>query len=235
MALDFPTSPVNGQGYQGSSGAVWIYDSTSGSWKSQLYVGSQGVQGAQGVQGTAGTNGVQGAQGVQGASGVPSGAVIVCKPESASFPTSNPAQFKTVAGTNFPVESLAFDAATEEICYFKFVAINYVSGNITVTVRWYADTASSGDVVWGASLAAITPNTDTQDIETKAFGTEATATDSHLGTTGQRLHSVDITVTSLDSIAGNDYAVVRLARKAASGSDTMAGDALAVEVLITYT
>lgn len=205
MALDFPASPTNGQGYQGSTGTVWIYDSTSASWESQ------------------------------GPTLAPTSTKIVFKPESASFPTSNPAQYKTVAGTNFPVESLAFDATTEETCYFKFVAVNYGTGNITVTVRWYADTATSGGVTWGAAIAAITPNTDSQDIETKAFGTEATGDDTHLGTTGQRLHSIDVTVTSLDSIAADDYCVLKLARKVANANDTMTGDALVVEVVVSYT
>ena len=203
MALDFPASPVNGQGYQGSTGTVWVYDSTSGSWKSQLYSVAAGYR-------------------------------IVFKPESASFPSSAAAQFLTAAGTNFPVESLAFDASTEEAVYFKFVALDYGTGNITVTVRWYADTATSGGVVWGASMLAITPNTDTQDIETDAFQTEATAADTHLGTTGQRLHSVDVTITATDSVAASDYCVLKLARKVADASDTMTGDALVVEVIVSY-
>lgn len=229
MALDFPASPAPGEGYQGSTGTVWIYDSTSGSWKSQLYLGAQGVQGAQGIQGTAGVDGAQGAAGA----GVV-GNKIVFKPESASFPSSAAAQFLTAAGTNFPVESLAFDASTEEAVYFKFVALDYGTGNITVTVRWYADTATSGGVVWGASMLAITPNTDTQDIETDAFQTEATAADTHLGTTGQRLHSVDVTITATDSVAASDYCVLKLARKVADASDTMTGDALVVEVIVSY-
>lgn len=155
-------------------------------------------------------------------------------PRDAQFPASNYAQFKAVAGSNFPVESLAFDASTEESCYFVFPARSYGSGNLTVRVRWYADTASSNGVVFGASLAAITPNTDTQDIETKAFATENTASDTHLGTTGQRLHEMTITVSNLDSVAADDWCVLKLARKVADGSDTMTGDCLVVELGVEY-
>ena len=92
-----------------------------------------------------------------------------------------------------------------------------------------------GGVVWGVSLAAITPNTDSQDIETKAFDTEETVADTHLGTTGQRLHSVSLTLTETDAVAAGDDVTLRLARKTADGSDDMAGDAQVVRVIVEYT
>lgn len=157
-------------------------------------------------------------------------------PRAAILPASNFAQFKSVAGTNFPVESLAFDGgSTDESAYFIFRAARYGSGNVTVRVRWYADTASSGNVVFGAALAAITPNTDTTDIETKAFGTAATTQDAHLGTTNQRLHELTITITSLDSVAADDWCALWLYRDASdTTNDTLTGDALVVEVDIEY-
>jgi hypothetical protein len=155
-------------------------------------------------------------------------------PRDALYPASNYPQFKSVAGTNFPVESLAFDTTTEETCYFTFPALSYGSGNITVRIGWYADTASTNGVVFGCSLAAITPNTDSTDIETKAFATETTGSDSHLGTTGQRLHEMTVTVSNLDSVAAGDWCVLRLARKVNDGSDTMAGDALVTSVIVEY-
>lgn len=158
----------------------------------------------------------------------------VFEPSDALFPTSNPATPSIVQGTNFPVSALAFDASTQETCYFTFPAVSYGSGNVTVTVDWYADTASANGVVFGASLAAITQNTDTQDIETKAFATENTASDTHLGTTGQRLHTFDITVSNLDSVAAGDHVVLRFRRAPADASDTMTGDALVTRVIVSY-
>lgn len=152
----------------------------------------------------------------------------------AEFPTSNPAAPVLVQGTNFPVSGLAFDASTQETCFFKLPAINYGSGNLTVTIEWYADTATSGGVMFGAALAAITPNTDSQDVETKSFATENTASDTHLGTTGQRLHSMDITVSNLDSLAALDAAWLRLRRVPADASDTMTGDAIVTRVIVAY-
>lgn len=155
-------------------------------------------------------------------------------PWDAVPPASNYPTLDVIAGTNFPVSCLDFDAATEETTFFTFQANNYGSGNLTATVFWYADTASSGDVIWGAALAAITPNTDSQDIETKAFATAVTATDTHLGTTGQRLHTVDITVNQLDSLAAGDWVALKFYRDADAAGDTMTGDACLVSLRLSY-
>lgn len=158
----------------------------------------------------------------------------ILDPELAAFANSAFPQFQRVAGTNFPVTSLAFDAAAAESAFWKLVAEGYTSGNITLDLFWYADTASSGDVVWEASVACITPDTDSQDVETKAFATANTVTDSHLGTTGQRLHKASITISNLDSIAAGDVLWLKVARNGASGSDTMTGDAMLVGVRFSY-
>lgn len=156
------------------------------------------------------------------------------EPADAILPASNPAAPVQNAGTNFPVPGLAFDTSTQETAYFRLPAINYGSGNVSVEVQWYADTASSGGVTFGASLAAITPNTDSQDVETKAFATENTASDTHLGTTGQRLHSFSITVSNLDSLATGDDLTLRLRRVPSDGSDTMTGDCIVTRVIVSY-
>lgn len=157
----------------------------------------------------------------------------VLDPAAAQFlSTAFPALGKN--GTNFPVMSLAYDAATDEAAFWALRAINYGSGNVTVSIDWYADTASSGDVVWEVQLAAVTPNTDTQDVETKSLATANSATDSHLGTTGQRLHRVDVTVSNLDSLAANDDVWIRVARDANNASDTLTGDALLALVTVSY-
>lgn len=137
-------------------------------------------------------------------------------------------------GTTIPVSGYAFDAASEEALFFRFRASDYTSGNVQVDLDWYADTASSGAVVWSVQLAAITPDTDTQDVETDALPTATTVTDTHLGTTGQRLHRAVVTLTgaALDSLATNDHAVLRVARVSADGADTMTGDAVLLNVSV---
>lgn len=148
---------------------------------------------------------------------------------SVTFP-----EFKQ-AGTNITVPSYSFDAGgTEGIMWVVPHLPSYGSGNITMKVLWYGDSATTGDVVFGGAMAAIEPNVDTQDIETDAWATETTATDSHLGTTAQRLHTVSITISNLDSVATGDYVVFRLQRLGGNGSDTMSGDAQVTGVVLEY-
>lgn len=155
-------------------------------------------------------------------------------PEEAAFLDSTFPAFTRVAGTNFPVTSLAYDAATDEAATFKRRAVNYGSGNLTLDILWYADTASSGDVVWGGAVAAITPDTDSQDVETDTLATENTVTDSHIGTTGQRVHRASITISNLDSLASNDLLFLRIRRLGSNGSDTMTGDAMMLGATLSY-
>jgi hypothetical protein len=137
-------------------------------------------------------------------------------------------------GTNFPVSGLAFDAASTESVYFKRRLISYGSGNLTLNITWYADTATSGVVRWSAAIACITPNSDSQDVETKAFATSTDTDDTHLGTTGQRLHGHDIVISNLDSAAAGDVVWIRLQRLGGHANDTMAGDAIFVEAELSY-
>lgn len=139
------------------------------------------------------------------------------------------------AGSSIAALSYSFDAGADEAIQRVIPrAVSYGSGNITVRVLWYGDTATSGDVVFGASIAAITPNTDTQDAETDSWATENTVTDSHLGTTAHRLHEASITVSNLDSLADGDYLALRIRRLGTSGSDTMSGDAQVVGVVVEW-
>jgi hypothetical protein len=147
--------------------------------------------------------------------------------------TAFPAYVKA-EGSAAPVTGLAFDASTEQAAFIRTRAINYGTGNWTVLVNWYADTGTSGGVSFGVSIAAITPNTDTQDIETKTFATETIFSDTHLGTTGQRDHDVAGSISNLDSVAADDYVSIKLARKTADAGDTMSGPCIVTMVDISY-
>ena len=163
--------------------------------------------------------------------------VYLSLPPPAFVPaSSNGARFDTFAGTNFPVPVLKYATTPDQTAFAYFRANRYGSGNITVDIDWYADTATStaDDLVWECALAAITPNTDTQDIETKAFATVNTATDTHLGTTGQRLHRATLTLSNLDSVATDDWCCFRLVRDSDNASDDLPGDACVVMVTLSY-
>jgi hypothetical protein len=155
-------------------------------------------------------------------------------PEMAQFLAATFPQIVRVAGTNFPVSSLAFDAAADEAAFWKLRALNYGSGNLTLDLDWYADTASSGVVRWGAAIAAITPDTDTQDVETDGLATENTVDDTHLGTTNQRLHRATVTISNLDSIAAGDDVFIRIRRVGSNAADTMTGDAMLLLATLSY-
>ena len=71
--------------------------------------------------------------------------------------------------------------------------------------------------------------------ETKAFATANTVTDTHLGTTGQRVHNCSITISNLDSIAADDYVALKVYRNASSASDTITtSDVGIISVVLSY-
>lgn len=157
-------------------------------------------------------------------------------PAEAQMYATNFPQLLRISGTNFPVDGLAYDAATDEAACWKLIASNYGSGNLTLDIYWYADTATSANVVWEAQISAITADTDTQDIETDGLATLNFVQDTHLGTTGQRVHKCSITITNLDSIAAGDLVHVRIARDAngTNATDDMTGDAILVLAELSY-
>lgn len=156
------------------------------------------------------------------------------EPEQAAFLASAFPQFDKANGTNFPVTGLRYDATTAESAFWKVDPFTYASGNPTLDLIWYAENATSGDVVWDAQIAAITPNTDSQDVTTKALTTANTVTDSHLGTTGKRVHLATITITNLDSVAAGDIVWVKITRDTGDAADTMANDAWLLQARLTY-
>lgn len=157
-------------------------------------------------------------------------------PEAAQFLAAAFPQYLKTNGSSFPVSGLAYDAAADEAAFWKFRAIEYGSGNITLDIEWYADTASSGTIVFEAQIAVITPNTDSQDIETKALATLNFVQDTHLGTVGQRLHRTTIALSNLDGLAKDDEAWLRLARDAdgTSAADSMTGDGIVTKATASY-
>jgi hypothetical protein len=156
------------------------------------------------------------------------------EPEEAVFLASNFPAYEVISGTNYPVSRLKFSASGDLAAFWKFRAAAYGSGNLTCKINWYADNATSGVVRWGASIAAITPETDSQDIETDGLTTEETVDDTHLGTTSKRIMTATITVTNLDSIAAGDQCIIRIRRIGSHGNDTMANNACLTMMALSY-
>jgi hypothetical protein len=150
----------------------------------------------------------------------------VFTPLAAEFPASN---FPALGLSNRrPI--LAFDAGTDETCYWTAVAPAGLTGTITVVVSYIMASATSGVVVFQAALEAITAG-DTVDLDTTtSFDTANSGSGTVPGTAGY-MQQISITMTNADSLAAADYFRLSLNRDADSGSDTATGDAhvLAVE------
>lgn len=158
-------------------------------------------------------------------------------PGNEVYPSTAFASYVQRPGSNFPVAGIWFDpGAADTKCYFSIDTSRYGSGALTVDIDWYADgSATSGTVKFGARLAAITPNTDSQDIESKAFAAQATGVDAHLGTTARRLHTASLSVSALDALAANDACWLELARVASDAvNDTLPVGAIVTRVTVSY-
>jgi hypothetical protein len=149
----------------------------------------------------------------------------ILTPNSAEFPGSNFPQL-TLSDATRRRPVLAFDATTEETCYWTFVAPQGLTGTVTLLVFYGMASGTSGGVAFGASVEAVTP-ADALDLDAgDSFDTENVGTDAAVPGTAGYMESVSITLTTADSIAAGDLVRVRLARKVANASDTATGDAL---------
>jgi len=155
-------------------------------------------------------------------------------PEQAQFLGTAFPQFDKVNGANYPVSGLRYDAAADEAAFWKLDSFGYGSGNLTLDILWQAENATSGVVRWGASIAAITPDADSQDVTTDALTTEQTVDDTHLGTVGKRVHKASITISNLDAIAAEDVVWVRVRRIGSNAADTLANDVWMLQARLTY-
>lgn len=157
-------------------------------------------------------------------------------PAGSTPSNSNPATLTTInlSSASEPVPVLAYDAATAEFALWLIDARNYGSGNLTLSIDWAANTATTGDVVWNAALLAYTSDTDSGALSGEAFGSVNAVTDTHLGTNAQRVMRCSITISNLDSLSNNDLLWLRLSRDAANASDTMSGDAFLVMATLSY-
>ena len=141
------------------------------------------------------------------------------------IPIDPPPNITRDATTNIPYA--AFNAATDELVYWVIhVPDGWTTGGQNLHIRWRAATATTGNVVWSARIAALSAD-DAQDTDTDlGFATGRTVTDAAPGTAGyQTVALIDFTAAQADTMAADDYMVVEISRDADNASDTMAGDA----------
>lgn len=131
------------------------------------------------------------------------------------------------------VVSLDFDAATEEYAQISFrMPKAWNEGTVTAVFEWsHASTATNFGVVWGIQGVSVSDG----DLVDAAYGTAQEVTDT--GGTANTLYKSPETaaLTLAGSPQENDTVFLRVYRKAASASDTLAVDARLHGVALFYT
>jgi hypothetical protein len=149
-------------------------------------------------------------------------------PLVAEAPSANFATLDTRNG--HPV--LDFDAGTDEsTCFHGVLPADYAGGGINVDIYWTATSATSGDVVWNASIEALAG----LDIDADSFATAQAATGTANGTSGI-LTKTTIAISdgaNMDSLAAGGLFRLKIARNADDGADTMTGDAEMLRVMVS--
>ena len=150
---------------------------------------------------------------------------------------TNPPSFSVVAGSETaPAKSIVtadFDASTDELLWFQFTMPADYSAGGQVHLNWMAN-ATTGDVVWAASIGAVTAGDADTPIE-HANAAASTATASTNTTEAYRLNRTTITLANLDGAAAGDEVFLCVYRDANNGSDGLAVDARLTSVEFEYT
>lgn len=132
------------------------------------------------------------------------------------------------------VPVLDFDAGTDETAVFKCsLPYDYAAGGINVQIRWMASSATSGNVIWAAEIASVTPDAD--DLDSMTWASVQTAAASGAPSASGETQETTIQIadgSAMDSLAAGEEFYVRITRDADNASDTMAGDAELSGVLI---
>jgi len=148
--------------------------------------------------------------------------------------TSAGAVYSLAQGTNAPVSGLAFTSGSGQSGFWEFPLRGYTSGDITLSVYWYA-AATSGNVKLAAQIGAITVGTDAQSWLTKALATLTNNGDQATNGTANagKIYTITLTGGALDSAASGDLILLRLTRLAANASE-MSGDAIVAFIVASW-
>lgn len=142
-------------------------------------------------------------------------------PESAHFPSSNFPQLIPV--NNRP--ALAFDAATDETCYWTGVAPQGLTGTMHAVISYIMASATTGSVRFQAQVEAITA-ADSTDLDSSTSFDTANSNGGTVPGTAGFMQQIDVTLTNADSLAAADYFRLSINRDAdgTSGTDDATGD-----------
>lgn len=153
---------------------------------------------------------------------------VILSPFAAEFPASNFPQLTLV--NRRPV--LAFDASTDETCYWTSIAPQGLTGTLVAIVTYIMASATSGKVDFEGSIEAVSDGDATNLASSDSFDTANDNNATVPGTAGY-IDQITITLTNKDSIAAGDYFRFRLMRDADDGTnDTATGDCYVLSVEI---
>jgi len=146
---------------------------------------------------------------------------FVLTPNSAEFPASAFPQLTLINRR----PTLAFDASTQETCYWSFLAPQGLTGTKTAVISYIMASATSGTVEFEVAVEAIT-DADATDLDAAdSFATvNASGAITVPGTAGY-IDQVSVTLTNDDGISAGDYVRLSVSRDADDvTNDTATGD-----------
>lgn len=148
---------------------------------------------------------------------------VVCAPLSAEFPATNFPQL--TLSNRRPV--LAFDAATDETCYWTAIAPQGLTAPLTLVLTYAMASATTGTVGFQAQVEAITAGDAVDTDATTSFDTVNNSASTTVPGTAGNIGQISITLTNNDSIAASDYFRISLNRDADGSAitDSATGDA----------
>lgn len=146
----------------------------------------------------------------------------VFTPYAAEFPSSNFPQLTLI--NRRPV--LAFDASTDESCYWTTIARQNLATTVTLVVSYIMASATSGTVDFEVAVEAVSDGDTNFDLDgADSFDTANTMTADTVPGTAGYMGQFTVTLTNKDSMAAGDYVRIRLMRDADDGTnDTATGD-----------
>jgi hypothetical protein len=159
--------------------------------------------------------------------GVPAAAMQATETNGAA------AASQEMATNDVMVNGFDFDAATNEHVQIAIpMPKGWNEGTIQVAFRWKdADTAGTGNVVWGCKALAVGDN----DAIDSAWGTGQEVTDSFITSGDLHKSAYTAAITAAGTPAAEDDLILDVYRNAASGSDTYTQDARLIGIRVLYT
>lgn len=129
------------------------------------------------------------------------------------------------------IQSLDFDAATDEFAQVQFaLPRSWNNGTITVVFYWTAS-SGTGNVVWTVAGGAYSDD----DALTVALGTAQSVTDGLTATNDLMSSSATSAMTLAGTPADADFIFIQVSRDADNGSDTFSADAKLLGISIRLT